>query len=33
VILQSHAGHNYGDIATEGFPKRVFIRSGKEFIE
>jgi glucose-6-phosphate isomerase len=27
------AGHNYGDIATEGFPKRVFIRSGREVIE
>ncbi|OHB72961.1 MAG: hypothetical protein A2V70_17235 [Planctomycetes bacterium RBG_13_63_9] len=27
------AGHNYGDIETEGFPKRVFIRSGQEVIE
>jgi glucose-6-phosphate isomerase, archaeal len=27
------AGHNYGDIATEGFPKRVFIRKGREIIE
>ena len=27
------AGHNYGDIATEGFPKRVFIRNGQEVIK
>jgi glucose-6-phosphate isomerase, archaeal len=27
------AGHNYGDIATEGFPKRVFLRNGREVIE
>ncbi len=27
------AGHNYGDIATEGFPHRVFFRNGKEVIE
>lgn len=27
------AGHNYGDIETEGFPKRVFLRGGKEVIE
>jgi glucose-6-phosphate isomerase len=27
------AGHNYGDIATEGFPKRVFLRNGTEVIE
>jgi glucose-6-phosphate isomerase, archaeal len=27
------AGHNYGDIATEGFPKRVFMRDGREVIE
>ena len=27
------AGHNYGDIATEGFPKRVFLRDGQEVIE
>lgn len=27
------AGHNYGDIATEGFPKRVFVRDGVEAIE
>ncbi len=27
------AGHNYGDIETEGFPKRFFIRNGKEVIE
>jgi glucose-6-phosphate isomerase len=27
------AGHNYGDIETEGFPRRVFIRDGKEVIQ
>lgn len=27
------AGHNYGDIQEEGFPKRVFIRDGKTVIE
>ena len=27
------AGHNYGDIETEGFPKRVFLRDGKVVIE
>lgn len=27
------AGHNYGDIETEGFPKRVFLRGGTEVIE
>jgi len=32
-IYPGNAGHNYGDIETEGFPKRVFIRGGKEVIE
>jgi glucose-6-phosphate isomerase len=32
-VYPGDAGHNYGDIATEGFPKRVFIRDGKEVIE
>ena len=26
----AEAGHNYGDIAAEGFPRRVFIRDGQE---
>ncbi len=30
---QADAGHNYGDIETEGFPKRVFLRDGREVIE
>ncbi len=30
---QADAGHNYGDIETEGFPKRVFIRDGKEIVQ
>ncbi len=30
---QADAGHNYGDIETEGFPRRVFIRDGKEVVE
>jgi glucose-6-phosphate isomerase len=32
-VYPGDAGHNYGDIATEGFPKRVFIRNGQESIE
>ncbi len=32
-VYPAEAGHNYGDIATEGFPKRIFIRAGKEVIE
>ncbi|HEY3320520.1 MAG TPA: glucose-6-phosphate isomerase family protein [Planctomycetota bacterium] len=32
-VYPGDAGHNYGDIATEGFPQRVFIRGGKEVIE
>jgi glucose-6-phosphate isomerase, archaeal len=27
------AGHNYGDIRTEGFPKRVFQRNGQMVVE
>jgi len=32
-VYPAEAGHNYGDIATEGFPKRVFLRKGREVIE
>ena len=32
-VYPADAGHNYGDIETEGFPKRVFLRDGKEVIE
>ncbi len=32
-IYPGDAGHNYGDIEEEGFPKRVFIRDGREVIE
>jgi len=32
-VYPGQAGHNYGDIETEGFPKRVFIRAGQEVIE
>jgi glucose-6-phosphate isomerase len=32
-VYPGDAGHNYGDIATEGFPKRVFLRQGQEVIE
>ena len=32
-VYPGEAGHNYGDIEREGFPKRVFIRDGKEIIE
>jgi glucose-6-phosphate isomerase len=30
---QADAGHNYGDVATEGFPNRVFIRNGQAVVE
>jgi glucose-6-phosphate isomerase len=30
---QGDAGHNYGDIAEQGFPQRVFIRDNKKVIE
>jgi glucose-6-phosphate isomerase, archaeal len=29
----AEAGHNYGDIAQQGFPKRIFERNGKRVIE
>lgn len=32
-VSPAEAGHNYGNIATEGFPKRVFIRNGKVVIK
>lgn len=32
-VYPGEAGHNYGDIEKEGFPKRVFIRNGKLHIE
>ncbi len=31
-IYPGEAGHNYGDIEVEGFPKRVFFREGVEVI-
>jgi len=32
-VYPAEAGHNYGDIATEGFPQRVFLRDGREVIQ
>ncbi len=32
-VYPADAGHNYGDIAIEGFPRRIFIRQGREVIE
>ena len=32
-VYPADAGHNYGDIATEGFPRRVYVRQGKAVIE
>jgi len=32
-VYPGDAGHNYGDIEREGFPKRVFVRSDKIVIE
>ena len=32
-IYPADAGHNYGDITEEGFPKRIFKRKGKIVIE
>jgi glucose-6-phosphate isomerase len=32
-VYPGDAGHNYGDIATEGFPKRVFRRDGRIAIQ
>jgi len=32
-VYPGEAGHNYGDIEKEGFPKRVFCRNGNDAIE
>lgn len=32
-VYPAEAGHNYGDISKEGFPKRIFRRNGQVFIE
>jgi glucose-6-phosphate isomerase len=32
-VYPGDAGHNYGDIEREGFPKRVFIRDGEIIVE
>jgi glucose-6-phosphate isomerase len=32
-IYPGDAGHNYGDIQTEGFPKRVFKRNGQVVVQ
>ncbi|MDD5327491.1 MAG: glucose-6-phosphate isomerase family protein [Phycisphaerae bacterium] len=32
-VYRGDAGHNYGDIEQEGFPKRIFERGGKVVIE
>jgi glucose-6-phosphate isomerase len=32
-VYPADAGHNYGDIEEEGFPRRCFIRDGKEVWE
>lgn len=32
-VYPGDAGHNYGDIEREGFPRRVFLRSGKIHVE
>ena len=32
-VYPAEAGHNYGDIATEGFPRRIFDRAGKTVME
>lgn len=32
-VYPADAGHNYGDIAAKGFPQRVFLRDGREFLE
>jgi glucose-6-phosphate isomerase, archaeal len=32
-VYPAEAGHNYGDIAAQGFPKRAFFRSGKCVLE
>ncbi len=32
-VYPAEAGHNYGDIATEGFPRRVYRRHGNVVVE
>lgn len=32
-VYPAEAGHNYGDIEREGFPRRIFIRNGKTVVE
>ena len=32
-VWPGDAGHNYGDIEREGFPKRLFLRDGREIVE
>ena len=32
-VYPGEAGHNYGDIAEQGFPRRVFLRNGVAVIE
>jgi len=32
-VYPAEAGHNYGDIATEGFPKRIFAGNGEPVIQ
>jgi glucose-6-phosphate isomerase len=32
-VYPAEAGHNYGDIVTEGFPRRIFRIDGKEVIK
>lgn len=33
AVWPADAGHNYGDIEKEGFPKRVYLRGGKVVME
>ena len=32
-VYPAEAGHNYGDIATEGFPKRIVARNGEPVLQ
>ena len=32
-VYPADAGHNYGDIEKEGFPRRVFVRDGRVVVE
>jgi glucose-6-phosphate isomerase, archaeal len=32
-VYPAEAGHNYGDIQSDGFPRRVFLRNGKVTVE